>query len=126
MRQAKCRVNKREAKKQEEEKALESLCSPPQYRHLYEDPESDEREVERKNRHRRVKRNIKREGKILKEERNLENECRLKFPRLRIYDARPFGESNDEKKARRRKKPSNGSHEKISKQLSSDSQQSPT
>ena len=101
--QQKWRVNKREAKKQEEEKALESLCSPPQYQHLYEGPESDKNEDERKQRHSRVKRNIKREEKILNEERDLESECRSKFPRLRLYDARPFGESNDEKRARRRK-----------------------
>ena len=75
-RQTKCRANKREEKKQEEEKALESLCSPPQYRHLYEGPESDESEVEQKNRHRRVKQNIKRERNILKEECDLENKCR--------------------------------------------------
>ena len=117
-RQTKCRANKREAKKQKEEKALKSLCSLPQYLHLYEGPESDESEVERKNRHRRVKRNIIREGKILKEERDLENnECRSKFPCLRLYDARPFGESNGEKKARGRKirrQMANGSHEKLS------------
>ena len=74
LRQAKCRANKREEKKQEEEKALESLCSPPHYCHLYEGPESDKNEDERKQRHKRVKRNIKKEEKILKEERDLENE----------------------------------------------------
>ena len=101
LRQAKCRKQKRKEKKQEEKKALESLCSPPHYCHLYEGPESDKNEVERKKRHRRVKQNIKREGKILKEEGNLENKCRSKFPRLRLYDARPFGESNNEMKAQR-------------------------
>ena len=96
--QAKRRVKKREEKKQEEEKALESLCSPPQYRHLYEGPDSDKNEDEQKKPPRRVKKNIKREGKLLKEENNLEIECCSKFPRLRLYEERPFGESNNKQK----------------------------
>ena len=103
LRQAKFKAKKREEKKQQEEKVLESLCFPPHYCHLYEGPESDKNEDERKQRHKRVKRNIKKEEKILKEERDLENECRSKFPHLRLYGARLPGENNDEKRARRRK-----------------------
>ena len=51
LRQAKFKAKKLKQKKQEEGKALESLCSPPQYHCLYEGPESDKSEVEREKLH---------------------------------------------------------------------------